>query len=470
MTLARQLAERIVAMRADNVPQAALDWSRVGVMDTLGVTLAGMAEEAPMKLAEVIGVSASGNGSGGEALVLGTSNRTSCLDAALINGVAAHVLDYDNTAAHMGGHVSAVMVPALLAAAEAFNCSGADVLLAHTAGYETGSQIGRAINPLHSEKGWHPTATIGVFAVAAACARLLNLTVEQTETALALATSLAAGNKANFGTMTKSLHVGQCARGGLMAALLARKGFTANADAFAHKQGYFNLFSGAGNFHAERVLETWGAPLDILEPGASYKLYPCCYSTHAPIEAALNLVREHGPFNADDIERVDSWTAAPRLAHTDRAQPKSGLEAKFSVQYCVARAVLSGRVLLQDFEDDAWRAPAVQSLLARVHAAPHLEGQFAPGSGFAAEVKITFKNGRSVSARVMRPLGRTAANPIPPALLKAKFEDCAATVLPSQQVMAVSKALDQFEQVASVRAFMRLLECAPAQQAARKSA
>ena len=466
MTLAKQMAERIVAMRAEDLPKAALDWSKIGVMDTLGVTLAGAAEEAPMKMAEVIGVPAAG----GEALVLGTARRAGCLDAALLNGVAAHVLDYDNTGTHMGGHVSAVMVPALLAAAEAFDCSGEDVLVAHTAGYETGAQIGRAVNPLHSEKGWHPTATVGVFAVAAACARLLRLTVEQTETALAMSTSLAAGNKANFGTMTKSLHVGQCARSGLMAALLARKGFSANTDAFAHKQGYFNLFNGAGNFHAERVLETWGAPLDIVEPGASYKLYPCCYSTHSPIEATLNLVREHGPFKADDIARVDSWTAAPRLAHTDRPQPKSGLEAKFSVQYCVARALLDGRVLLRDFEADALREPAVQSLLARVFATPHFDGQFEPGQGFAAEVKITFKDGRSVSSRVLRPLGRTSANPIPPEQLTAKFEDCARCVLPASQVVKLSQALDRFETITSVREFMRLLEVPAAPQAQRRTA
>jgi 2-methylcitrate dehydratase PrpD len=466
MTLARQMAERIVAMRADNLPPAALDWSKIGVMDTLGVALAGVTDDAPLKMAEVIGVQASG----GEALVLGTSNRASALDAALLNGVAAHVLDYDNTAANMGGHVSAVMVPALLAAAEAFDCSGEAVLVAHTAGYECGSQIGRAVHPFHTESGWHPTATVGVFAVAAACARLLNLTVEQTETALAMSTSLAAGNKANFGTMTKSLHVGQCARSGLMAALLARKGFSANADAFARKQGYFNLFNGPGKFYAERVLETWGAPLDIVEPGASYKLYPCCYSTHSPIEAALNLVREHGPFKAEDIARVDSWTAAPRLAHTDRPQPQSGLEAKFSVQYCVARALLSGRVLLQDFEADALREPAVQSVLARTHATPHVEGQFAPGNGFAAEVKITLKDGRSFASRVMRPLGRTAANPIPPAQLQAKFADCAGSVLPARQVAAVSAALDRFETVTSVRDFMRLLEVPVAPAAMRKRA
>ncbi len=466
MALARQMAERIVALRADNIPRAALDWSKVAVMDTLGSALAGVADDAPMKLAEVIGVSATG----GEALVLGTANRTSALDAALLNGVAAHVLDYDNTAANMGGHVSAVMVPALLAAAEAFDCSGADVLLAHVAGYEAGSQIGRAVHPFHTEAGWHPTSTVGVFAVAAACARLLNLTVEQTETALAMSTSLAAGNKANFGTMTKSLHVGQCARNGLMAVLLARKGFTANADAFAHKQGYFNLFNGTGRFHAERVMETWGAPLDIVEPGASYKLYPCCYSTHSPIEAALNLVREHGVFKAEEIERVDSWTAAPRLAHTDRAQPTTGLEAKFSVQYCVARALLSGRVSLRHFDETALLEPALQTVLARVKAVPHRDGQFEPGQGFAAEVKVTLKDGRAVSSRVIRPLGRTSANPIPPEQLKAKFADCASSVLPAAQVSAVGDALDRFETLLSVRDFMRLLEVSSAQMAQRKTA
>ncbi len=469
MTLARQIAERVVAMRADNLPKAALEWSKVGVRDTLGCILAGLSEEGPMTVAEVVGVPLNSAGRG-ESLILGGASRTSALDAALVNGVAAHVLDYDNGGANMGGHASAVMVPALLAAAEAFDCSGEAVLVAHVAGFETGSQLGRAVHPMHYESGWHPTSTVGIFAVAAACSRLLALTAEQTATALAISTSLAAGTKANFGTMVKSLHVGQCARGGLMAALLARKGFTANADAFHHPQGYFNLFNGPGQFHAEKVLETWGAPLDIVEPGAAYKLYPCCYSTHAAVEAALNLVREHGPFKADDIARIDAYTAPQRLAHTDRPQPATALEAKFSVQYCVARAVLDGHVVLQDFDPGAFTAPAIQSLLRRVHATAHLAGQFEADQLMAAEVKITFADGCSVASRVLRPLGRTVDNPIPPALLKAKFEDCAASVLSLAQVATLSQALDQFESVKSVRAFMRLLEMPSTAQARRKLA
>lgn len=471
MTLAQQLAQRIVAMRADNLPQAALDWSKVGVMDTLGCTLAGITEDAPSKVAELIGISTETKTTGGEALVLGSANRTSALDAALINGVAAHVLDYDNGGAHMGGHASAVMVPALLAAAEAFDCSGLDVLVAHTAGFETGSKIGRALHPMHYEAGWHPTSTVGVFAVAAACARLLNLSEEQTATALGLATSLAAGTKANFGTMVKSLHVGQCARGGLMAALLARKGFTANADAFAHKQGYFNLFNGPGKFHPEKILEHWGAPLDIVEPGAAYKVYPCCYSTHAAVQAALDLVHQHGgPIKAEEIERIDSWTFSARLPHTDRPNPKTGLEGKFSVQYCVGRALVSGSVVLNHFSESALREPAMQQVLPRVHAAPHQPNQFGANDTHAAEVKVTFKNGKSMAARVMAPLGRTAADPVPPARLKAKFEDCAASVLPIARVKDISQTLERFESVKSVRDFMRLLEAPAASQAQRKIA
>jgi len=326
------------------------------------------------------------------------------------------------------------------------------------------------VHPAHYEAGWHPTSTVGIFAVAAACSRLLNLSAEQTATALAISTSLAAGTKANFGTMVKSLHVGQCARGGLMAALLARKGYSANADAFAHKQGYFKLFNGAGKFHAERVLETWGTPLDIVEPGAAFKLYPCCYSTHAAVEAALNLVRDHGPFEAGDITRVDSYTAPQRLAHTDRPQPRTGLEGKFSVQYCVGRALLDGCVRLNHFDEQALNEPTMQNLLARVHATPHLEGQFEPGQLMAAEVKVTFKDGRSIASRVLQPLGRTAANPIPPEKLKAKFEDCAASVLPVAQVKKLSQTLDRFDTMTSVRKFMRMLEVPAAPQAQRRIA
>src|SRR5688572_25650289 len=218
MALARQLAEKVTALRYEDLPPQAHYWSKVAVFDSLGDTLAGFEEDAPRIVEEVLGIEPDD----GPCLIFGSGRHARPLDAALVNGTAAHALDFDNTAKSFGGHVSAVMVPALIAAAEAHGASGRDLLLAHAAGYEVGAAIGRCVNPSHSHKGWHPTATLGVFAVAAGCARLLGLTVEQTEIALALATSLSAGTKSNFGTMTKPLHAGQCARGGLQAALLAR--------------------------------------------------------------------------------------------------------------------------------------------------------------------------------------------------------------------------------------------------------
>jgi 2-methylcitrate dehydratase PrpD len=454
MGLARELAARITSMRYDDLPEEALYWGKIAILDTIGVTLAGTLEEGPRILDEVLGTPAAG-----PSLIFGTRRRASALDAALVNGTAAHALDFDNTAASLGGHVAAVMVPAMIAGGDASSSSGRELLLAHAAGYET-ARIGYGLNPQHSEKGWHPTATLGVFSVTAACARLLGLTLEQTEIALGLATSLAAGTKANFGTMTKPLHAGQCARGGLMAAMLAKKGFTANPDAFEHKQGFLKLFSADGRYDVDRMLENWGKPLDSVTPGASYKLYPCCYSTHSAVEAARSLVREHGAFDPESIERIESRTSARSLAHTNRAQPRSGLEAKFSVQYCVARALIHGQVTMDYFEGDAFKDAPAQALLAKTQAIPYEGPFFDDAERLDAVLKVFMKDGRVYERRVDRPLGRAAENAIPAEDLKAKFRDCATRVLASEIADAVCQRVWMLETLGSTRELTALLESA----------
>ena len=428
----------------------------MGLLDTLGVTLAGATEDAARIVAAAT-LADDAQGVAGPSLIIGTWQRASVLDAALVNGTAAHALDFDNATNTMFGHASATMIPALLAAAEAFGGSGRDVLCAHVVGFETGARIGRAVNMHHYEIGWHPTSTLGVFAVAAASARLLRLDVQQTTTALAIATSLSSGIKANFGTMTKPLHSGQCARAGLMAALLARKGFTANAHAFEHQQGFFNLYDGPGNFDAERAFENWGDPLDIVDPGACYKQYPCCASTHAAIDAVLALRDQHGPLSPDAIARIDTFTPARRLAHTNRPDPQSALDAKFSVQYCVARALLSGAAEFEHFEGDAYRDPKVRALLAKVSSAPYRSGQFPEANNAGAEVRITLHNGDVLSSRIERALGRTAQNAIPEVRMRDKFKSCARRVLREDTVASVLEAVDAFEAAPGVAPLMSLL-------------
>lgn len=453
MTLALELAKRISALRYEALPPEAVRWAKAGILDTVGVTLAGAGEECTRIVA---GVTLRG-GSGGAALVFGRGARAGALDAALVNGTAAHALDFDDMNNTLGGHPSAPILPALFALAEDIGASGRDFLAAYVAGFETECKIGLGVHFHHYTKGWHPTATLGVFGGAAACARLMKLSAERTATALAIAASLAAGLKANFGTMTKPLHVGHCNRSGLLAALLARDGYTANSsDVFEHKQGFLNVFNGPGNYDAGKILPAWGRPYDLVKPGIAIKQYPCCGSTHSALDAMLGLAREHKP-SADDVERVDVWTHARRLEHTNRPEPKSDLDAKFSVQYCMARAITDRRIAIEHFEGGAYREPAVRKLLPRVHAAAYTTAQFPEDNHFGAEVKITLRDGKVISAKVDQPLGRTSDNPLPATLLKEKFENCAGRALAPAGVSRLYAAIQGFENLKDVREVMAIV-------------
>jgi len=438
MTLALELARRINALRYEDLPPEAVHWAKVGILDTVGVTLAGARDE----MTQIVGgVLASGTGT---SLVFGTSRRVSALDAALVNGTAAHALDFDDCNNTIGGHPSAPILPGLFALADSIGATGRDFITAYVAGFETECKIALGVHFYHYTKGWHPTATLGVFGSAAACAKLLKLPEDRIATALAIAASLASGIKANFGTMTKPLHVGHCSRNGLFAALIARDGYTANDGAFEHKQGFFNVFNGEGNYDAAKVLPAWGKPFDIVKPGIAIKQYPCCGSTHSALDAMLKLAREHKPA-ASDIERVDVWTHSRRLEHTNRPDPKSDLDAKFSVQYCMTRALLDRRISIEHFEGKAHEDAAVRKLLPRVHAAPYTTAQFPADNHFGAEVKVSLRGGKILGAKVDQPFGRTSDNPLPASLLREKFEDCAARAVPRERIAPLYSAIQGFE-------------------------
>jgi 2-methylcitrate dehydratase PrpD len=431
MTIATELARRVCALRYDTLPAAAVEGAKTSILDTVGVTLAGSVEPC----ARIVLHLCSGTG---PALVFGCAQRLPVTDAALVNGTASHALDFDDCSNTLGGHPSAPVLPGLFALADAVPVNGRDFIAAYVAGFETETRIARAVNFHHYEKGWHPTATLGVFGAAAAAARLLALTQDQTATALAIAASFASGIKVNFGTMTKPLHVGHCARNGVMAALLAREGMTANADAFEHRQGFFNVFNSAGNYDAQAVLRDWATPLDIITPGIAIKRYPCCGSTHPAIDAMLDLVRAHG-LTPDNVAHAVSWTHPRRLAHTDRPSPRSALDAKFSVQYCLARALVDGEVMLSQFDGDAYLDPRVVQVMARIEAAPHPQMSSANAAHLGAEVTVTTTDGRRLTKAVDLALGRTAENPLPRSALEAKYRDCAGRALTAQ---AVDRTLD----------------------------
>jgi len=450
MQLADELARRSAALRFEDLPPQAVHWAKVGILDTIGVTVARSLEPSARILGHVVAPS------GGASLVFGTADRASALDAALINGTAAHALDFDDCNNTLGGHPSAPILPALFALADERPADGRAFIAAYVAGFETECKLALGVNFHHYSKGWHATATLGVHGAAAAACHLMRLDARRTATALAIASSLASGIKANFGTMTKPLHVGHCARNGLFAALLAEQDFTANAGAFEHKQGFLDVFNGPGTYDVARVLAQWGAPFDIVEPGIAIKQYPCCGSTHPALDVMLDLVRRHD-LAPDKVARIESWTHARRLEHTNRPDPQSGLEAKFSVQYCLARALTDRAIRIEHFEGDAFRDPAVAAILPRVHADGYTTAQFSADNHFGAEVKVTTVGGEVFAGKTDEALGRTSANPVPAVRLREKFENCIGLALPRARAKALADMVERLDTLADMRALSALL-------------
>jgi 2-methylcitrate dehydratase PrpD len=439
------LGAHVAALRFDDLPAEALHWAKVGILDTVGVTLAGSREDAPRLLAKALDLAP------GPSLVLGLPRRVGVLDAAYLNGTASHALDFDDCSNTLGGHPSAPVLSALFPLADDLGASGRDFVLAYVAGFEVETKIALAVNFHHYTKGWHPTATLGVFGAAAAAARLMGLDAQATSVALALAASFASGLKANFGTMAKPMHVGHSARNGMLAARLANAGFTANAQSvFEHEQGFLDVFNGPGTYDVRRATAAWADPLDIIEPGIAIKQYPCCGSTHPAIDAMLDIV-ERRRIDPSQVERVDAWIHARRLRHTNRPRPDSALDAKFSLQYVLARALADRAVSVAHFENESYRDARIAELLRRVHVAPYDASQFGADNHFGGEVRVTLRDGTVETGRVEQALGRTSDNPVPAERLRRKFELCAATVLRENAIAPVAHAIDVIETLRDLR-------------------
>jgi 2-methylcitrate dehydratase PrpD len=449
--LALALARRICGLRIEDVGDHALRQAKTCLIDAIGVTLAGAHEEAVRILMRTPGVA----DAPGPCLLWGTRQRTSSLDAALINGTASHALDYDDFSAVFGGHHTVPLMSALFAVAEERGLSGRELLVAYVAGVETEIRFARAVHFHHYDKGWHPTSTLGVFGAAAAVSRVIGLDPERTATALAIAASHASGLKANFGTMTKPLHAGQCGRHGLLAVLLAEAGFEANPEALEHEQGFLNAFNGPGRYQVAPLREAWAQPFAIEGDHIALKQYPCCGSTHAAIVAMLTLANREA-IRPEQVAAIEVFLHERRLRHTDNPMPATPAEAKFSVQYVAVRALLSGGVQLRHFEDEAHAQPVVRELLARTRASPFPDMADDAAQQWGAEVRLQMRDGRRLRHAVDRLVG--AVGELRDEDLWEKFADCASRALPAARTRPIFERLRRLEGVPDVREVTQLLE------------
>ena len=356
-----------------------------------------------------------------------------------------------------GGHQSVPLVAPLFALAEERGANGMQVMVAYAAGLEALIRLARAVNFVHYDKGWHPTATLGVFGAAAACGHLIGLDKARMATAFALAASMSSGLKANFGSMTKPFHVGHCARNGLLAALMAEQGFEARHGVMEHKQGFLDVYNGPGLHDAEKIFADWAKPVELEAPGIALKQFPCCGSTHPAIAMMLKLVKEEG-ITAADVAKIEILPHARRMPHTDNPWPVTPLQAEFSVQYGVVRALISGAPRIAHFEGTAALEPEVQRLLGLVSTAPHPDMPRNGADQWGAEVIVTTHDGRRLSRRVNQMVGRGGDNPMTSDELWEKFTDCAERSIPREKVAPLFDRLESLEETSDIGAITRLME------------
>ena len=448
MGATERFAEFVVKSRWEDLPAAAVEQAKRAILDTLGVMLAGSAEPA----AGIVRGLAEAEGGAPRCAVVGTKMRTGAVWAALANGTAAHALDFDDTNFAMMGHPSAPVLAAALAAGELCGAGGRALIHAYLLGFEVETALGAAMNPAHYEHGWHATGTLGSLGAAAAASRLLRLDAGKTRTALALAASQASGLKENFGTMAKPFHAGHAARTGVLSALLAREGFTASEQALEGPQGYLKVLGGEANMAA---LETLGGPWRILSTGIAVKPYPSCAMTHSAIDALLELRSRHG-VRPEEVTAVEIGVAPVVPGILIHPKPQSGLEAKFSMEYCAAAALAEGRVGIDTFADDRVRDLGVRALMERVRTMvdPALSGHL-DRHGWS-RVTLRLADGRQLTWGPGGPQGHPD-RPLSQEQLLAKFRDCALVALPAESVDAAAEAIAKLERCPELAQLTALL-------------
>ena len=448
MSFAKDLAERIHAGAPKNLDEACFEWSKRAIIDTVGVALAGAATDTARIPVRVTPVTP------GPCQVIGQPITCDPLNATLLNGTAAHALDFDDMTQNMMGHPSVAILPGLLALGESRKSSGTQILEAYLVGFETAGKIGRAVTYAHHDIGWHGTATLGIFAAVAAGAALMKMNAPKIATALSIAASLASGLRTNFGTMTKPLHAGHAGRNAIFALFAAEEGFSANEAAFEKKQGFFDVFLGPDTAKPDLALAAWFHPPEILDPGLCLKLYPSGAHTHPFIEMVRDLTSRHN-LAASEIERIDVLSESSRHDHINRPNPKSALDAKWSIHYLIARTLTDGWPRLDHFTDTAVREPKIQELMRLVHASPDPALDQNWSDKYGGTVIITTSSGTHHRARIEHMIARGPDNPMRDEEVESKFFDCARRSLAQGQARELYDALNQLSDIPDITEIMK---------------
>ena len=342
MGATRELSDFVARSEIEGFPEDVIEMAKKCLLDWIGVTLGGAREPSARAVLDLV------KEAGGEkqATLLATGMKTNILNAALVNGTMAHALDYDDAHSVVRAHVSAPLLAGLLPVAEYKGLGGRDFITALVAGFEVSTRIGSALGKKYYEAGWHATAILGRFGASAGAGKLLGLRSDQLAVALGLAATQAGGLRDVFGTMGKPFHAGKAAADGILAAMLAQRGFTAPTDILDEGSGFSRVFSPA--YRSELLTENLGKTYGILNN--NFKPYAACLLVHPVIDGMISLRKQHS-LKTEEIEWIRIEAAPLNLEVAGNSHPKNGLEAKFSVHFAAALALLFGRAVDSLFSD-----------------------------------------------------------------------------------------------------------------------
>lgn len=453
------LAEFAAATTFDDLPAHVIEETKLAILDWFGSMLAG-ALEPPARMARAV-VHLLG---AADDAALFPAGRSSAAGAAFGNGVASHILEFDDVHKSSTLHGAAPILPAAFAVAERERADGRALLRAAALGYEAGLRVGEAVNPSHYAF-WHPTGTAATFGAAVAAGTLLNLDAARMRDTLGSAGTQAAGlwEFNADGAMSKHLHPGKAAMNGILAADLAARGFTAATRILEGERGFFRAMSDGAD--ASRITAGLGSQWKVSEN--CYKLHSCCGHTHTAIDTAQDLRARQG-WQGDDavdaIREIEIALYGPGYDVVRRLTPRTPYQAKFSVAYCVAAALVEGKVGLEQFDADRFgpegvRHPAITSLLARTaaHADPALTARYP--ERWPARVTLRLADGTTVAGAADYPRGNPE-NPVPRATLEAKFRDLVAPRYDAALADLVIRSVREIERCPDVAAMMRAVQSA----------
>jgi 2-methylcitrate dehydratase PrpD len=436
--LSDTIADFVVGFDLRQMPPLGIERARLAFIDTMAVMLAGSREQGSGLVCEMVRQEAAAP----KVSVIGQSLRTSPQLAALANGVAAHIMDYDLSS--LLGQPTSPIIPALLPLAESNGASPADVMAAFIVGFEVCMRLCRAAPEQAAIAGWHAVSSIGTMGAAMACARLLKAPRETIPDILGIAASLSGGLSVNFGTMTKPLHSGMSARNAIAAALLGNSGFTANAAALENPAGYFRAFDRGMKVSFEPFAEL-GHRYDIVELGFKPKRYPCGGLGHTSIDATLELRNE---VRAGDIAAIKTGITKYAASRIGDKYPTSIESAKFSMPYVAAYTVLYGPPMLKAFTEEAIRDEKIKEMARKVSIA--IDPEFADLLlDSPSRVTVTLNDGRTVQ-RMRYYASGTPQMPLTAAQVEEKFFDCAAHTVEAPAATKIFAFMNRFEQEPSL--------------------